>query len=328
MVKKNETFIRLFEKNKNKKWEILFFISPVCNSSCSHCWSYNTYLGKMVDLDWFRNFFSNLNPEKVETIKLTGGETTMYPYLKELLSLIREYLPASIPIIIFTNGRKIIPYIRTENSISLTVKNIQRLIGDNQNISLQMSADEHHAGSLFRAINKRNVPSFLKSEIMRDNLSGLPFLKNMVFNFLNAVKIINDKKPNLKFEGKLKVHCEIGRLNFHKETMYQDLAKEDWEKYVIATEGLISAGNAKNLPKSIKIEKENNFLSAFVFPGAIFSTKKIEKSEVYMDDYNNKYYLFGSNTGKDTGVVMLGWWNIINHVYCAETTQVFLNMLK
>lgn len=326
MTKKNENFMQLL--NKNKKWEILLFVSPVCNSSCSHCWSYNTYLGKMVDLDWFRNFFSNLNPEKVKMIKLTGGETTMYPHLAELLSLIREYLPASIPIIIFTNGRKIVPYTRTEDSVNLTVQNIQQLIGENQNISLQMSADEHHAGSLFRAINKKNTPSFLKNEIMKDNLTGLPFLKNMVFNFLDAVKIIEKRKPDLKFEGKLKIHCETGRLNFHKEDIYQEISKKDWEKYVIATEGLIAAGNARNLQKSIKIKENNDFLSAFVFPGAVFSKQKIGKSETYLDDCNNEYYLLGSNIGKDSGIVMLGWWNIINRIYCAETTQVFLNMLK
>ncbi len=328
MAEKNENFIQLLSKNKNKKWEILFFVSPVCNSSCSHCWSYNTYLGKMVDLDWFRNFFSNLNPEKVERIKLTGGETTMYPYLAELLSLIREYLPESIPITVFTNGRKIVPYTRTEDSVTLTVQNIQQLIGENKNISLQMSADEHHAGSLFRAINRRNTPSFLKSEIMKDNLAGLPFLKNMVFNFLDAVKLIEKQKPHLKFEGKLKIHCETGRLKFHKEDVYHELSKEDWRKYVIATEGLIAAGNAANLQKSIKIEKNNDFLSAFVFPGAVFSTQKTGKAETYVDECNNEYYLLGSNVGKETGVVMLGWWNIINRIYCAETTQVFLNMLK
>jgi len=324
----SKEFLDLLDKYQGKKWEILFFVSPVCNSSCSHCWSYNTYLGKMVGLQWYEQFFSKLPVNSVKEIKLTGGETTMYPYLRELVSLIRKYMPIRIPITIFTNGRNFVPLkYSAPTSVDTTIQNIKKIISDNQNISIQMSADEHHAGSLYRAIQKRKTPSILKKDIMQDNLSGEPYLKDMVYNFLEAIKYFDQKEPNLCFHGKLKMHCETGRLEYHRKTLYEDMSQEDWDKYVIGTEGLIYAGNAKNLEHSIKIEQNDDFISAFVFPGAKFTTESQRVCEQYKTPNGDELYLVGSQEN-DSGIVMLGWWNIIEKRHCAGTTNEFLSHLR
>lgn len=325
----NDTgFITLLQSNINKKWELVIFVSTVCNSSCSHCWSYNTYLGKIVDLEWYNSFFSLLNSKRISEIKLTGGETTLYPFLPQLISLIRKYIPSTIPIVIFTNGRKLVPIERSETSVIETVHNIKHLITNNKNISLQMSADEHHAGSLFRMLSGQKLPSVSIKDIRNDNSCGFPYLKNMVLNFLDAIKIINQESYDLEFKGRLKIHCEQNRLKMHREVFYKDLSDSDWNTYVIATEGLIDSGNAKNLQNTIKIEENNDRLSAFVFPGAEFvNDPSCKKSECYMDVKGKKHYFIGSNK-EMSGVVMLGWWNIINRTYCSASVEVFLQTLK
>lgn len=318
----------LIRKYPDKKWELVLFVSPVCNSSCAHCWSYNTYLGKMVDLDWYANFFSKLNVDRIEQIKLSGGESTLYPQLPELLTLIRRFVPDYIPIHIFTNGRTLIPTDRNAMAIETAMQKILKLIGHNQNICLQISGDEHHAGSLWRAMNGILTPPILLEEIRRDNEMGQGYLKNMILNFLDSCEKISNDYKELKFTYKVKLHCEKGRLDFHRTQLYSDISDETWARCMVCSEGLIHAGNAEKLPDTVQLKTDENFLSLFVFPGAHFlSYPETKRDQAYHDVTGRVYYLSGSRK-KEAGVVMFGWWNLIQQKHCALSVPDFLTILN
>ena len=323
-----QDFERLFKKYPHRKWELVLFVSPVCNSSCAHCWSYNTYLGKMVDLDWYEHFLKQLNLNHIERIKLSGGETTLYPKLPELICLIRRFVPDRIPIDIFTNGRSLVPIERSADSVQEAMKRILKLIGKNKNICLQMSGDEHHAGSLWRSLNGISKPAITRDQIQQDNQNGLLSLKNMVLIFLESCQDISNKNKELNFSFKVKLHCEKGRLKFHRDELYADIPDAVWNACMVCSEGLIDSGNAKNLSDTIQLTPNDDWISFFVFPGASFSLKAgNEQSEIYLDENGISHYLSG-NRSNDSGIVMMGWWNLVQKKYCAIKTSEFLNLLN
>lgn len=322
-----QEFKQLLAKYPHRKWEIVVFVSPVCNNSCVHCWSYNTYLGKMVALNWYENFFNSLNYKRIDRVKLSGGETTLYPKLSELITLIRRFIPDSVPIDIFTNARSLVPTHRSAQTVEQAKEKILKLIGKNKNICLQMSGDEHHAGSLWRAMNGILKPAITQNEMRKDNQNGLANLKNMVLNFLDACQDISLKNKELKFDFKVKLHCEKGRLKFHRHELYKDISDEIWAKHMICSEGLIKAGNAQNLSNTIQLTANDDWLSFFVFPGATFHLNPMQdKNEIYLDEKGISHYLCGSRLS-NSGIVMMGWWNLVQKKYCAVKTSEFLNLL-
>lgn len=79
---------------------IILEISENCLLNCSHC-----YLGKKktnyMDFDKLKLLLANLYELGVDTIQLTGGEPLLYPFLDELIELLKGY---GFQVLISTSG--------------------------------------------------------------------------------------------------------------------------------------------------------------------------------------------------------------------------------
>lgn len=288
-----------------KKWEIVYFITTRCNNFCQHCWSKNNFLGSDVPLEQHEKFISKLNFDNVTEFKLSGGEVTLYDNLSELITLCRKYMPDSVNLTIFSNGRI---FFNTDGTI-LSKKEIfdklEQLFNDNK-VNLHISIDEYH------------LMSFSKSHQMDFKKAGEQYCK--LINFL-----IDYTRSHSKVQVKLKLHCNKGRLNWHRVNLYAKISNYIWDNFIIKTEGLIKSGNAKNMEDAEEI-RENNCWSAFMMPGAEFGLAKTsEKSDVYFKE-NNIVYLNPSTNGK--GALILGWWNIINKNLLGGDIYEFAEFIK
>ena len=52
----------------------------------------------------------------------------------------------------------------------------------------------------------------------------------------------------------------------------------------------------------------------------------LDKNEIYLDEKGISHYLCGSRLS-NSGIVMMGWWNLVQKKYCAVKTSEFLNLL-
>jgi len=85
---------------------LYLYISGSCNLACRHCWIAPTYQssgdnGQHVKLEHVRKAIREAKPLGLQSVKLTGGEPTLHPQFRELVSLIDE---EKLSIIIETNG--------------------------------------------------------------------------------------------------------------------------------------------------------------------------------------------------------------------------------
>ncbi len=85
---------------------LYLYISGACNLACKHCWIAPTYQsggdgGQHVELEYVRKAIREAKPLGLRSVKLTGGEPTLHPQFREIVSLIDE---AGLGIIIETNG--------------------------------------------------------------------------------------------------------------------------------------------------------------------------------------------------------------------------------
>lgn len=270
-----------------QKWEIVYFVTSRCNNNCRHCWSKNNYLGKEIDLEQHRFFFEDLDVGRVANIKLSGGECSLYPFLPELISLIRSYVPNTIPLILFSNGRFLF-------DASGCIKNVEKAINDltrNNHIEIHISVDEYHIKCF---ADSKNV-SFEKAVCEYNKCV------NRLISFS-----VKSKNVSVKF----KLHCNIGRSVWHREYLFKNIDEKLWKEYFIVTEGLIKAGNAKEIRESTPIV-ESDLWSAFVLNGVIFENISNSFTRDEYDFQGNTLFL--NETDRKGGVVILGWWNLINH---------------
>jgi len=85
---------------------LYLYVSGACNLACRHCWITPTFQstgngGQHVALEYVRRAIREAKPLGLQSVKLTGGEPTLHPQFRELVSLIDE---AELNIIIETNG--------------------------------------------------------------------------------------------------------------------------------------------------------------------------------------------------------------------------------
>ena len=292
------------------KMEMVCFVTNKCNNNCGHCWSKSTYLGRDMPLAWYENFLGGLNYSNISQIKFSGGETLLYPNLKDLMLLVRSN-DASIPIGIFTNGS----FLFSENGYAKTTEEmisaICELVGDISNVSLQISADEFHIGAFSQ---KRGVS--LKTGQERYAL--------FVLNFIEACDYLEKKLS--KFSGKVKLHCDINRASHHRDIIYREINSDLWEKYVILTDGLIRSGNANSILTANYIQ-ESDAWTAFILAGAQFSNHRGSgNSQEY--EYNGTTVYLNEADSDSAGAVILGWWNLINKKLiggCADGFKEYLD---
>jgi SynChlorMet cassette radical SAM/SPASM protein ScmF len=85
---------------------LYLYASGSCNLACRHCWVTPTYQpdgddGQHVPLEHVQKAIREARPLGLRSVKLTGGEPTLHPQFRELVTLIDE---AELKIVIETNG--------------------------------------------------------------------------------------------------------------------------------------------------------------------------------------------------------------------------------
>ncbi len=289
------------------KWEVVYFVTNRCNNNCGHCWSKKNFLGADVDIEQHENFFKTINTDKINTLKISGGESTLYKELPELIKLCRKYLKPSVPILIFSNGRFLFDNKGRANSKEDISSYLSSMIPDIENVSLQVSADEYHINS-FAQRHRMTI----ESAILEYNVA-----------LTNIIKIY--KAQNKVSSFKVKLHCNVGRSQYHKSNIYKNFDAQDMENFFIVTEGLIKAGNGAELDGTTEIQPSNMW-SAFVMPGAEFSEERTPNTKDIFS-YNGRQYFLNSNpNGK--GCVILGWWNLINRRLIGGDISDFVGFIK
>lgn len=268
-----------------------------------------------MPIEWHEAFWQGIDPSKIEEIKLTGGEPLLYKDIGKVIKIIRQSLGLKIPIRIFTGSRKIISLEPGERGVDETIQKILQTGVVLENVEIHLSADEHHAGSLFRASRGIRSRPISREDIEGMNKLGIPLLQTQVRNFLTACDIL--VASNRRFGGgRIKIHAETGRLNYHRQEIFPWLNDATWKSKVISSEGLIKSGSAKNIDSSIELLPSSQ-LSLFLFPGAEFYEKpQTKKAQEYQNLENQgTVYLDVGRIG-GYGASIIGWWNVVNRVFC------------
>ncbi len=219
------------------------------------------------------------------------------------------------PIRIFTGGRSIVSLKPGKEGVEETVQTILQTGIVFDNVEIHLSADEHHAGSLYRA--SKGIRSRLTSQedILTMNKLGTPLLQTQVKNFLAACEILAAK--NKEFGGgKIKIHTETNRLNYHRQEIFPWFDDVTWKSKVISSEGLIKSGPAEDIDSATELLPSSQ-LSLFLLPGAEFYQKpQTKKAQKYQNPENQSVvYLDVARIG-GRGASIIGWWNIVNRIFC------------
>lgn len=278
--------------------ELVYFIFPVCDGNCAHCWSSEMRMGRYKNILWHESMLEALGkmPYQYKEIKLSGGEPFLHPEIGEIPYLLHKKLGDEIPITIFTSGRPFVSYEKGSRGIEETKTKLLKLFKCFDNLSIHMSIDEFHVAELAK-LNQ------WKPEEVKDNL------KNYIMNFIFACEDI--KQLYNGFLGpKLKIHCETGRKKYHQKQLFNWFPIEWWENYAILTEGLVYSGNAKKLQHTFKL-RPNKKMSYFLLPGVDFYEKPLsERSEMFYD-IKHKKALFLDDS-ENCAIMISGWWNLID----------------
>ena len=300
---------------EDKRWEVVCFLYPYCNGTCAHCWSSQTFLGRVMPVEWHELFWQHINYSRVKEVRLTGGEPLLYKEVGKVVKIIRQSLGPEIPIRIFTGGRGIISLKPGKEGINETVEKIFQMGIVLDNVEIHLSADEHHAGSLYRASRGIRTQPISREDVENMNKLGILFLQTEVKNFLAACDILI--AGNRRFGGgKIKIHAETGRLNYHRQEIFSWFDDTVWENMVVSSEGLISSGSAKDIKSAIDLSPSSQ-LSLFLFPGAEFYEKpRTKKAQEYQNPENQDVVFLDMARVKSCGASIIGWWNIVNRIFC------------
>lgn len=302
-------------KLKNRKWEVVCFLYPYCDGTCVHCWSSQTFLGRIIPIEWHKVFWREINCSKVKEIRLTGGEPFLYKDIGKVVKVIRQSIGPEILIRIFTGGRSIISLESGKRGIDETVQKILQTGIVSDNIEIHLSADEHHAGSLYRANTGIKLRPMSRKDIESMNKLGISLLQVQVKNFLAACDVL--VAGNKEFRGgRIKIHAEVGRLNYHRQEVFPWLDDTDWGTKVISSECLIKSGSAKDIASATELLPSSQ-LSLFLLPGAEFYQRpQTRKAQAYQNPENQGTVYLDVARIEGYGASIIGWWNIVNRIFC------------
>lgn len=304
-----------FDLKAGKKWELVYFLSPYCDGTCAHCWSSDVLLGRYVSLDWHEGFWYKIAPEKLSEIRLTGGEPFLHKKLGSIVKIVAKHTKNEVPIKVFTSGRHFISLEKGEKGVKKTKSNLLALGVVERNIEIHLSADEYHAGALYRYLAGKNQTVLSVREQEEVNKLGEPFLRVMVDNFLEACRQLKEDSGDIFGGAMLKIHTDIGRLDYHRNIIFGHLSHNVWDKQVVSSEGLIKSGRAIENISGSKIIS-GGMESIFILPGAeFFLTPQSQRSQKYLDETNQRFYFLDYAKKESKGAFLLGWWNIINRQF-------------
>jgi len=310
-------------------WEVVYFLNPFCSGTCAHCWSADKILGSYMPVKWHISFFERVNFKKIRELRITGGEPLEYKKISIVLDKITEKNKNfQLPIRIFTSGRNILSIKEGKEGIKETLDNLLSVGIARESVEIHLSADEHHAGSFYDYLTGRATSPKTLFEIRKRNQVGMKLMRIAVKNFLTACKQLKKIVP--RFRGcYLKIHCEKGQLNYHRNT-YSFITDQEWKEHVIATEGLFDSGRALQLENTISISSDK-YPPIFIIPGAEFVLEPSlhERYERYivMENGNasGEVYLV-PNSKNSKGAAIIGFYNLMYNYFCGGSVNEALRM--
>ncbi len=93
---------------KNMPLRLEFVVTDYCNLNCKGCTHFSSLAAKEFEplghLKKVMNRLSKVCEDKLDSVYLIGGETLLYPQLKEAMKAMRDSFPFPIKAYIFTNG--------------------------------------------------------------------------------------------------------------------------------------------------------------------------------------------------------------------------------
>ncbi|MEA2088851.1 MAG: radical SAM protein [Patescibacteria group bacterium] len=139
-----------------------------CNKDCQICYQKKRDKGKTIDmpLELAKDLILFAVEESVDTVVLTGGETSMYPYLNDLLSWIAEN-NFEIRFVIQSNGKiEEIPIelLRCFGAVHLSYEYAG---------SLARHSDQNAILDLACHYNSQNIYTYLFSTVHKESMSNL-----------------------------------------------------------------------------------------------------------------------------------------------------------
>lgn len=280
-----------------EKMELVYFIFPTCDGKCKHCWSSDMHMGRYMHFDWHKKMIAELSERYIfKEIKISGGEPFFHPDIGLIIKEIRNRVGLDVPITVFTSGRTFVSDKKGDEGIFETKQRIIETFSEFRNVSIHLSADEFHMD----VIKEKRAWSQKDETIL---------FQNYIENFINACIELKKDEP-MFVDPKLKIHCQKGRIEYHKNTLLSWIPELWWDRYCILTEGLVKSGRAKMLDESYCIEGNLDMLSYFLFPGVdFFDERKTALGERFKDATEHDIYMDASSS---SGLIIPGWWNIIN----------------
>ncbi len=106
MLKKCETAdAQCCEDRYPLKW-IYFYLTDDCNLRCRHCWISPAYCGdgpsrSFLPMDLFQSILEQGKAMKLRSVKLTGGEPLLHPYIEDILKILKT---EDLSLVVETNG--------------------------------------------------------------------------------------------------------------------------------------------------------------------------------------------------------------------------------
>ena len=309
-------------------WEVVYFVHPQCTGTCAHCWSADTFLGRHMPLPWHRLYWDLISADRIAEVRLTGGEPLDNPQLGNIVDLVRSALHQDTTIYIFTSARRIASSAEGSEGVAATVRNMRNAGLVKPGVEVHMSADEHHAGALFRHLHAIRRPPASPLEESAHNRQGAPALTRMARNFIAACQVLVDETAGIFRGGRLKVHVAKGRGTYHRSELHGYMDDDSWNRYVVFSEGLIEAGRARNRPDTVRVEAHDE-PTLFIIPGAAFSwdTATQRPGQIYTDTESGREVFLETGPRDGEGACVLGFSNLVAKTFCGGSAVEALKLI-
>lgn len=196
-----------------------------CNNRCLMCTnSQSMKKAQVFNYDWVINYLKNeVRKNKIknlQTIGLTGGETTICPYFFQIIDYIQEKFPKTT-IRVLTNGRMLI--YDSFRKKCLTFKNIDFIIplhgfnaGSHDRITQTPGSFYQTTEGLKKLLTEKGIGQEVEIRLVitRLNLNIIPTILKLIENkFLEVDRVV---LIFLEFEGMAELNKDIVGITYHE----------------------------------------------------------------------------------------------------------------
>jgi SynChlorMet cassette radical SAM/SPASM protein ScmF len=191
---------------------VYIYAAGSCNLACRHCWIVPKFQpnggnGPYVNFGYIEKAIREGKPLGLKSVKLTGGEPTLHPQFRELVSLIDD---ADLDITIETNGtlvdEKMAQFLHSKSHVSFISVSLDGALAETHDILRNVPGSYEQAISGIRnliqvgfrpqiicTLHKGNVPE-MEELIALANQLGCGSLKfNHIHQIGRGEKFINDQ---------------------------------------------------------------------------------------------------------------------------------------